>query len=133
MSYLRIALVASLLLASEALAGNLHREALVTRMYQVQCNPTGFMATMAGPSPGLSATCSEYVIVSETVEYRIRPHKNQVLLPVGEPVRFAFSKSHLLVRPDDADQDYEFDVISMELYDSGAAIAAAKRRHGSAH
>ena len=132
MSYLRIVLAAVLLFASEAIAGNFPREAVVLSMYTVQCNPTGFVATMAGASSNGSATCNEYVMVSETVKYRIRPHKHQILLPAGEPVKFSFSKSHLLVRPDDGNEDYEFDVISMELSDVGAVPPGPKRTHASA-
>jgi hypothetical protein len=131
-SYLRIALAAALLLPCQALAGNFNRQAIIISMYTVQCNPTGFVAAMAGASASASARCSEYVMVSETVEYRIRPHKHQMLLPVGEPVNFSFAKSHLLVRPDDGDEDYEFEVISMELSDTGAAATATRRAHANA-
>src|SRR6185437_4795281 len=116
----------------QSLAGNFNRQPIVISMYTVQCNPTGFVAAMAGASVSASARCSEYVMVSETVEYRIRPHKHQMLLPVGEPVKFSFSRSHLLVRADDGDEDYEFEVISMELSDAGAAAALTKRTHASA-
>ncbi len=90
------------------------REALVTSMDTVQCSASSVMAALSG-MPATQKACSEYVLESPTVLYRVRPHKNEALLPVGEVVWIRFSKNHLQVRVDDSQQDYEFDVVSMEL------------------
>jgi len=111
------------------------REALVTSMDTVQCSVnSGVMATLSGV-PAIQKTCSEYVLESPSVLYRVRPHKNDALLPVGEIVSIRFSKNHLHVRVDDSNQEYEFDVVSMELtkrparneIETQAAVSSAHR------
>jgi hypothetical protein len=121
----RLARLAVLVLfSSAAMGGGFRREAVVISMDTVLCTQRhGVIAALSGSASPMAATCSEYVMTTSDVEYRIRPHKHEVLLPVGEPVKFRFTKDRLLVRPDDGDQDYEFDVISMELKTPAPKIA----------
>jgi len=108
-------LFALLLVPHTTLAGTTGREALVTSMDTVQCSGNaGVMAALSGV-PATQKMCSEYVLESPNVLYRVRPHKHDTLLPVGELVWLRFGKNHLHVRVDDSDQDYEFDIVTMEL------------------
>jgi hypothetical protein len=112
------------LFSSAAMGGSFRREAMVISMDTVLCTQRhGVIAALSGSASPTATTCSEYVMTTGGVEYRIRPHKHEVLLPVGEPVKFRFTRDRLLVRPDDGDQDYEFDVISMELKTPAPRIA----------
>src|SRR5208282_3561401 len=62
------------------------------------------------------AVCSEYILQTERVLYRIRPKdtKHQVLLPVGERAQFRLNQNDLLLRVRALDtEEREYIVISM--------------------
>lgn len=99
-----------------------YQSALITRMRMVHCiEPprrgglmTDILAGSAPPTAMGSAECPEYEIEAAKVFYRIRPRKD-VLLPVGEEIRFRIHKRDLLVLTDDADKELVFSVVEMTL------------------
>jgi hypothetical protein len=120
-----------MLLSTLAAAGNFRREALVISMETVPCwGHRGVLAAIAGDGSPTVSMCSDYIVETDTVRYRIRSQK-QLLLPVGEPVKFRFARNHILVRPDDTEQDYEFDVMSMELIPPGPKRLPDTRTHAA--
>jgi hypothetical protein len=62
------------------------------------------------------AECPEYEIEGAKVTYRIRPRRD-LLLPVGDEIRFRIHKRDLLVLTDDADKETVFSVVAMTLND----------------
>lgn len=81
--------------------------------------------TLAGEVLGTDAAhkntqevlCEEYVLQSDDVTYRIRPKdpKHEVLLPVGDPVRFRIHKDEMLLRDPEGDQkERPYTVVSMQ-------------------
>jgi hypothetical protein len=73
--------------------------------------------------------CQEYVLQSDTLVYRVRPHdeKHPPLLPVGAHAQFRIEKDKMLLRVEDMDnKEREFSVVSMApRTDNTAANAAA--------
>ena len=76
--------------------------------------------------------CQEYVLKSDKVTYRIRPHKEKKaeLLPIGERIDFRIKKDRMLVRVGDSDHEIEYDVVSMVAVERSATatktVAEAK-------
>jgi len=95
----------------------------------------GFVGTLIGTDSAnrdvRQTLCQEYVLKSEKVNYRIRPHKEKkpTLLPIGETVEFRIKKDKMLVRVGDGDKEIEYDVVSMVAVDRKAetkTVAEAK-------
>ncbi|MEO5936707.1 MAG: hypothetical protein ABIP81_05795 [Terriglobales bacterium] len=59
--------------------------------------------------------CQEYVLKSDKVTYRIRPHKEKKaqLLPIGERIEFRIHKDKMKLRIGDGDKEIEYIVVSM--------------------
>lgn len=99
-----------------------YETALVTRMRMVQCQEpprrggfmTNFMIGSAPPTPMGPADCPEYEIEGVKVTYRIRPRRD-LLLPVGDEVKFRIHKRDLLVLAEDANKEIVFSVVAMTL------------------
>ena len=110
------------LLLSESLAATPpYGTALVIRMRMVQCAQAprhGGLVTdiLVGSAPmGVgNAECPEYEIEGPKVLYRIRPRRD-VLLPVGDEVRFRLHKRDLLILTEDTNKEIVFSVVGMEL------------------
>jgi len=75
--------------------------------------------------------CPEYVLQSDKVMYRIRPHdaKHPPLLPIGEYARFRLQKDKMHLRVGDLeDKEREYIVVSMSpRSDSSTADATPTR------
>ncbi len=61
-----------------------------------------------------AAECPEYEIEAAKVFYRIRPRRD-VLIPVGDEIRFRIHKRDLLVLTEDANKELVFSVVEMSL------------------
>ena len=86
----------------------------------VEKDSTSVAGEVLGTDSGSKKThellCQEYVLQSERVTYRIRPHdeKHPVLLPVGELAQFRLQKDKMLLRVEDLDsKEREYIVVSM--------------------
>ena len=96
-----------------------------------------FAGEMLGTDSGSKKTqevlCQEYVLESERVIYRIRPHdeKHAVLLPVGEQAQFRIEKDKMLLRVEDlGGKEREYIVVSMTPRpDANSADAAPRINH----
>jgi hypothetical protein len=86
------------------------------------------LGTDSGSKKTQELLCQEYVLESERVIYRIRPHdeKHPVLLPVGERAQFRLQKDKMLLRVEDLDsKEREYVVVSMTpRTDSSSADAS---------
>lgn len=111
-----------------------YQSALITRMRMVHCmEPPRHGSVMAdilvGSAPPTAmgaAECPEYEIEAAKVFYRIRPRKD-VLLPVGEEIRFRIHKRDLLVLTDDADKELVFSVVEMTLRSKREPVQGPER------
>jgi hypothetical protein len=74
--------------------------------------------------------CQEYVLQTDKVTYRIRPHdeKHPVLLPVGEQAQFRLQKDKMILRVEDLDdKDRDYTVVSMTPRDDSSPEKASLR------
>ncbi len=76
-------------------------------------------STAAAPTPmGVEMPppeCSEYVLETSRVLYRIRPRNERILLPVGETVLIKLTNRELRVRMPDSEKEARFLVTEMAL------------------
>ena len=125
MRYFHLVAVLSAIVAVSASAAPVspkYQSALITRMRMVHCMEpprrgsvvADILVGSAPPTAMGAAECPEYEIEAAKVFYRIRPRKD-VLLPVGEEIRFRMHKRDLLVLTDDADKELVFSVVEMTL------------------
>lgn len=99
-----------------------YENALVTRMRMVQCQEppqrggliTNFVIGSAPPIAIGGAECPEYEIEGAKVFYRVRPRRD-ILIPVGEEVRFRIHKRDLLILTEDANKEIVMSVVEMTL------------------
>ena len=127
------ALVVVLLATSLQAAPKFYQKATVIHMDTVKClalhsDNTGMVGVLFGPAKASHTQnlyCSEYVLQGEKVFYKVQVRKagDSVLLPIGEVVQFRFEKNHVVVRPDDSDREYEFNVVSMTLRNAQHSMA----------
>lgn len=73
--------------------------------------------------------CSEYLLQTDRVLYRIRPkdEKHPILLPVGEKAQFRMDKDHMRLRVEDLD-DKERDYIVVSMTPRGEAAQVLNSR-----
>lgn len=97
-----------------------------------------FAGEMLGTDSGSKKThevlCQEYVLQTERIIYRIRPHdeKHPVLLPVGEEAQFHLQKDKMLLRVESLDnKERDYVVVSMtpRSDDNAAKATSAKQSH----
>lgn len=102
-----VALAVSLLAAMPLMAADHSKTAIVVRMELVRCSgaePESFKTLMAGRSDTRDmGVCREYMLRTDRVVYTIRSRRD-ILLPVGEDVRFRLARKEMLVRGDDSDE-----------------------------
>jgi hypothetical protein len=120
-----VLLIAMLLAPAAPAAPKFYEKATVVQMNTAKCmsmqaDNHGVVGALFGPAQASAAqnlSCAQYVLQSERVLYRVQARKGSdaQLLPLGEQVSIRLHKNHLLVRPDDADKEFEFGVISMTL------------------
>ena len=97
-----------------------YEDALVVEMIMVSCGEPPHSSVVAGllggahPPSGAFYQCPEYVLESRVVRYRIRPRK-EVLLPVGDTVRFRTHKRDLMLLTEDTDKEIPCGVVEMRL------------------
>lgn len=111
--------------------------ALVTQMQMVQCQEpprhgsivANFLVGSAPAIPMGAAEYPEYEIEGAKVIYRIRPRRD-LLLPVGDEIRFRLHKRDLLVLTDDADKEIVFNVVAMTLKEKRRLTQQAAERKG---
>lgn len=119
------ALLILLLATAVQAAPRFYQRATVVHMNTVKCmamqsDSRGVVGALFGQAQAAQAQnmyCSEYILQSERVLYRVQPRKggDPLLLPIGDEVQFRMDKNHLLVRPEDSDREYEFNVVAMTL------------------
>ena len=94
----------------------------ITRMRTQKCTfipAGGFHLTVAifgtaDPRTGIGQPmCPEYLLEGDRVDYRIRPLKTDVLLPLGTEVQFKLHKGRMVLRPDDSKREYKFEIYEM--------------------
>ncbi len=97
-----------------------YEDALVVEMVMVSCGEPPHSSVVAGllggahPPTASLYQCPEYVLESPAVRYRVHPRKD-VLLPVGETVRFRIHKRDLMLLTDDANKEIPCGVVEMKL------------------
>jgi len=121
---------AVLMLGSFALAKDepvFHQTGLISNMDAVPCGvDENSGKSLAGEILGTDGAhkksremlCQEYVLKTDRVTYRIRPHdeKHPVLLPVGERAQFRIKKDKLLLAVPELDgKEREYSVTSMQM------------------
>jgi hypothetical protein len=122
----KLALCVLLALASAAYAKDkTYQSGKLLQMDSIPCGTTekdnkSFAGEIIGTDSGSKKTqqvlCQEYVLQTERVVYRIRPHdaKHPVLLPVGDSAQFRMEKDKMLLRVEDVDnKEREYVVVSM--------------------
>ncbi len=57
--------------------------------------------------------CPEYMLEGDRVNYRIRPLKADVLLPLGTEVQFKLHKGRMVLQPEDSKREYKFEIYEM--------------------
>jgi hypothetical protein len=74
--------------------------------------------------------CQEYVLQTDSVDYRIRPKhaKHPVLLPVGKQVEFRVDKNKMLMRVDYPDNKEHAYVVMSTAPHTESAIDASRVR-----
>ena len=104
-----------------------HQTGLISNMDAVPCGvDENSGKSLAGEILGTDGAhkksremlCQEYVLKTDRVTYRIRPHdeKHPVLLPVGERAQFRIKKDKLLLAVPELDgKEREYSVTSMQM------------------
>lgn len=114
--------------SSSILAGSpSYQTALVTGMHMVHCAEpprhggflSNFVVGSGPPIPLGPSECPEYEIEGPKVTYRIRPRRD-LLLPVGDEVKFRIFKRDLLILTEDANKEIVFSVVGMTLRNRNA-------------
>ena len=101
-----------------------YQTGLLAEMNATECgyhekSGKGFVGTLIGTDSGnrdvRQTLCQEYLLKSDRVTYRIRPHKEKkaALLPIGESIEFRIKKDKMLLRVGDGDKEIEYNVVSM--------------------
>ncbi|HUR37702.1 MAG TPA: hypothetical protein VM009_07785 [Terriglobales bacterium] len=118
-----------------------YQTGLLAEMNATECgyhekSGKGFVGSLIGTdsaSKDIRQTlCQEYLLKSERVTYRIRPHKEKkaTLLPIGERIEFRIKKDKMLLRVGDGDKEIEYNVVSMVAVERSEAatktVAEAK-------
>jgi len=57
--------------------------------------------------------CPEYMLQGDRVNYRIRPLKADVLLPLGTEVQFKLHKGRMVLQAEDSKRQYKFEIYEM--------------------
>ncbi|HUS19692.1 MAG TPA: hypothetical protein VMZ25_08580 [Terriglobales bacterium] len=135
--FVTVLFVATLVSAKD---NRFYQTGLLAEMNATECgyhekSGKGFVGSLIGTdsaSKDIRQTlCQEYVLKSDKVTYRVRPHKEKkaVLLPIGERIEFRIKKDKMLMRVGDSDKEIEYDVVSMVAVEREAStktVAEAK-------
>jgi hypothetical protein len=114
-----------------------YQSGVLKEMASVECgyeqkSTKGLLGELVGTDDNHSKTrktlCQEYVLLTSTVVYHIRPkeEKHPALLPVGEKAMFRMKKNFMVLKvPEGDNKEREYDVVSMTPVQANTASAAA--------
>lgn len=111
-----------------------YQTAMVVSMQMVQCAEpprhggflSNFVVGSGPPIPAGPSKCPEYEIQGPKVTYRIRPRRD-LLLPVGEKIKYRIFRRDILVLTEDANKEIVFGVVGMTLRTRSTSPARTER------